>query len=333
LTIAQRSPKFPGEMDYAALIPAFLKKKPEPGWLVVQIGANTARFAHVWAPEDGRPKVLFCEEREWSAEDPRSLEKACKEMRAERFRCMTVLEAKDYQMLVVDAPNVEPGELKSAVRWRIKDMISYGVDDAVVDVLRIPPAPNSPAQEHSVYAVSVRADIVQKIAAQFAGLRVPLTVIDIPDTAQRNLSAHLEAEGKGLVLVSFAEDGGLITFTCGGELYLARRIDVDTAAVGEPDESRRALHIERAALEIQRSLDHFDRQFHHIVLDRVLVAPVAGVDDLAGRLAASVFVPVERFDLESVVDVSEVPPLQEAGFQSRWLKLIGAGMRPDTGAA
>ena len=319
-------------MDYAALIPAFLRKKPEPGWLVVQIGAGSARFAHVRA-DDGRPKVLFCEEREWSAEEPKSLEKACREMRVERFRCMTLLGAKDYQMLVVDAPNVEPGELKAAVRWRIKDMINYGVDDAVVDVLRIPPAPNSPAQEHSVYAVSVRADIVRTIAGQFAGLRAPLKVIDIPDTAQRNLSARLEPEGKGLVMVSFDEDGGLITFTSGGELYLARRIDTDAAAIGDPDESRRGQHIERAALEIQRSLDHFDRQFHHIVLDRVVVAPVADVPDLAERLSASVFLHVDPFDLESVVDASEVPPLQEAGFQARWLKMIGAGMRPESGAA
>ena len=99
-------------------------------------------------------------------------------------------------------------------------------------MLRIPPAPNSPAQEHSVYAVSVRADIVRTIAGQFAGLRAPLKVIDIPDTAQRNLSARLEPEGKGLVMVSFDEDGGLITFTSGGELYLARRIDTDAAAIG-----------------------------------------------------------------------------------------------------
>lgn len=307
------------------MLPLRFRKKSERGWLVVQIEESCARFAHVY-PNGGQPKVLFCEEREWNPAEPRSLEKACREVRADRFQCTTLLDPGQYQMLVVEAPNVRPDELKAAVRWRIKDLIDYHVEDAVVDVLDIPPA-NGGARGHSMYAVSARTEVVRGVIERFEGAGMPLKVIDIPDLAQRNLAARMEPDGKGLVMASFDEQGGLITFSAAGELYLARRIDVTAPSLGDADPERRAQAIDRAGLEIQRSLDHFDRQFHYVVIDRVLVAPVDGAPEIAERIAASVSLPVERFRLESVVDIGDVPALADPAEQSRWLTLIGAGLR------
>src|SRR5438067_7603301 len=45
-------------------------------------------------------------------------------------------------------------------------------------------------------------------------------------SAQRNISALLEPEGRGVAMLSFDADGGLLTVTFKAELYLARRIDV-----------------------------------------------------------------------------------------------------------
>ena len=96
-------------------------------------------------------------------------------------------------------------------------------------------------------------------------------MIDIPETAQRNISALLEDEGRGLALVSLGANGGLLTVTCGGELYQARQIDV---ALGQNmDEEHRSHAFERIALELQRSLDNFERQFPYIGVSRLLVAP------------------------------------------------------------
>ena len=39
-------------------------------------------------------------------------------------------------MLVVDAPK-SAGRVKTAIRWRIKDLLDYRVDDATIDVLDI----------------------------------------------------------------------------------------------------------------------------------------------------------------------------------------------------
>lgn len=308
------------------VLPFLFKRKSERGWLVIQIGPGTVRLAHVY-PNGGRPKVLFCEERQWVPDEPKTLEKICREFHVDRFQCTTLLDPGEYQILAVEAPNVRPDELKAAVRWRIKDLIDYHLEDAVVDVLDIPPGNGGGTRSHSMYAVAARSEIVRGVIDRFESAGVPLQVIDIPDTAQRNLAAHLEPEGKGVVMVSFDDRGGLITFTAGGELYLTRRIDIPAAGIGDADEEKRIQFIDRAALEIQRSLDHFERQFHYVAIDRVLVAPVAGAPDLIERIAANVFLPVEAFRLEAALDISEAPALADAGLQPRWLKMVGAGLR------
>ena len=77
---------------------------------------------------------------------------------------------------------------------------------------------------------------------------VELGTIDIPEMAQRNLSSMLETDGRGIAMLSFGEDGGLLTVSCRGELYLSRRIDVSSASasawpgtcVGRPSASTTA---------------------------------------------------------------------------------------------
>jgi len=57
----------------------------------------------------------------------------------DRQQCSTLLDIGDYQLLLVDAPEVPPQELRAAVRWQIQDLIDFHIDDAVLDVFDAPP--------------------------------------------------------------------------------------------------------------------------------------------------------------------------------------------------
>jgi hypothetical protein len=59
------------------------------------------------------------------------------------YRCTTVLGGGEYQFMSVEAPNVPREELKTAMRWRLKDMLDFPVDDATIDVLDMPADPNA----------------------------------------------------------------------------------------------------------------------------------------------------------------------------------------------
>src|SRR5690606_8275577 len=52
--------------------------------------------------------------------------------------CHLCLSHHFYQMLLVDSPNVPDGELREAVTWRVKDLITQPVEKMVVDVFRLP---------------------------------------------------------------------------------------------------------------------------------------------------------------------------------------------------
>jgi MSHA biogenesis protein MshI len=58
----------------------------------------------------------------------------------------------------------------------------------------------------------------------------------------------------------------------------------------------------------------------------LVLAPV-GAGELRNYLAANLYVPVEQLDLASVLDLSDVPDLQQAEQQLAYLRAIGAALR------
>jgi MSHA biogenesis protein MshI len=255
-----------------------------------------------------------------------ALERASKDLKASNFRCATMLAGGEYQMLTVDAPNVPRDELKTAVRWRLKDMLDFHVDDATIDVLDIPVDASGMARGHSMFAVAARNAVIQARQALFADADMELTVIDIPEMAQRNISAVLETEGRGLAMLSFDGDGGLLTITFKGELYLSRRIDVTLQQLLEPDTDKQQACFDKITLELQRSLDHFDRQFNYVNVLKLLLAPT-GAPGLHEYLAANLYMPVEAMGLEDVFDLSKAPALLDVEQQRRFFLTLGAALR------
>lgn len=309
-----------------SLLQRLFTRGAAPGWLVVELGEASVSCAHV-TPRDGRPVVAFAEERSWDAAEPKSLERVAREFGAKRYQCTTLLRPDQYQILLVEAPAVKPDELKSAVRWRIKDMLDYHVDDATIDVLDVPVPAGAAQRAHYMYTVAARNDVIRATIDRFAAGGMPLAVIDIPDTAQRNLAARLETDQKAVVALTFDAHGGLITVTFGGELYLSRRLDVTAAQLAQSSGEARERQLERALLETQRSLDHCERTYPFFALGRVVVGPLPAGTGLREHLAANLNLPVEALDLEQLVSLPAAAATWAPEQHAKWLKLIGAGLR------
>lgn len=302
--------------------------RKKPGWLAISFQNEGVSVAHVLPATGKKPVVSFCAVRPPSfAVDSDNLGKLARELQMDQYRCTTLLKADEYQMLLVEAPNVPPEELKIAIRWRIKDLLDYHVDDATLDVLDIPPDRNAPTKAHSMYAVAAPNRAIQQRQALFEEARIPLSVIDIPETAQRNIAALLEPEHRGLAMLSFGGDGGLLTITYEGELYFSRRIDITLEQLAETGEAQRTANFDRITLEMQRTLDHFDRQFHFVTLARLVLAPMPEGESLREYLAANLYLPVESLNLADVFDISAVPELDRVEYQSLCFTALGAALR------
>jgi MSHA biogenesis protein MshI len=226
---------------------------------------------------------------------------------------------------VLDAPAVPSAELKEAVRFRVKDIIDYPFESATIDVLDIPVEEG--ARNHSVYAVSARNELVGRHVLRLQGAEIPLEAIDIPELAQRNVCALAEPENRGVAMLAFDHDGGLLTMTYRGELYSSRRIETTLPRLTQATPDARAQLHDRIALELQRSLDHFDRQFGFITLAKLLLGPMPDPEPLREYLASNLYVPVEAFDLAAAVDLTAIPDLRDVERQAYCLPILGAALR------
>lgn len=307
----------------------FSKPKKTNGWMAFSFRENAVCITTVTRPPSGMPSIEFAEIFQSPGSiDSALLEKTVRDLPVAQHQCTTLLSADEYQLLSLDAPNVPPDELKTAVRWRLKDMLDYHVDDATIDVLNVPVDKNAPVRTRSMFAVAARNQVIERRQGLFADARVALNVIDIPEMAQRNVSSMLEPEGRGLAMLSFHADGGLLTICYGGELYLSRRIDVGLSQIAQSDTEQLTACYDRITLELQRSLDHFDRQYHFITIAKLMLAPVGpSAEGLQQHLATNLYLPVETLNLESLLDMSRAPALRAPEAQQRYFMTIGAALR------
>ena len=298
----------------------------EPGWLAVSLQPGAIHFAH-GVSEPGKKGAI----RSWGTrsldDSPKDFERVTKELGVERHQCLTILPASDYQLLLIDAPNVPAGELKAAVRWRLKDMLDYHADDATIDVLDIP-VPTGAARGHSMYAVAAKNEVIERTIERFAAAAVPLSVIDIGETAQRNIAALYELPERAVGMLYLFPRQALLTVSFHGELYLARRIDAGADQLGEGPQSGEASN--RILLELQRSLDHLDRQFPFLTMAKLLLAPEPRESGLAAHLSANLGLPVERARLGDVLDFADGAPDDETSW--RLFHVLGAALRNEAKA-
>jgi MSHA biogenesis protein MshI len=273
-------------------------------------------------------EVQMCEFRQIENVTPADIERLVRDLNLGALQFTTLLAPDEYQILLVDAPNVPDDELKTAVRFRIKDSLNCQVDEAFVDVIKIPGNSNAGNRPQSLFAVAASNDTLKKRISLFEKAKIHLSVIDIPEMAQRNIAKLFETEGRGLAFLAFDSKGGLLTFTCDGEMYLARRLDVTAGQLLDANEENRQQYMERVELEIQRSLDYFDRQFHYITLERMLVSAPEGAG-LIKMFNGNLGLPVEPVNLSQVLNVSAVPALRNNEFLTEALPAIGAALRQE----
>ena len=309
------------------------KRRMRSGWLALGLHPDRVDLVHIKRQANGKPEIALCDTFRREGSHTETLARLRKELNLDQYRCTTLLKSEDYQVHQVDAPNVPAAELKTAVRWRVKDIIDYPLDAATIDVLDIPVDANAPTRNHSVFAVTARNSTIEACIKLFNDAAVPLEAIDIPDLAQRNIAALFEPAERGVAMLAFHENAGMLTFTCGGELYLARRIEVSLAQVMDADAERRNQYFERIALELQRSLDNFDRNYNYVPIAKLCLAPLPQDSGLKEYLAPNLSVPVETIDLAAVLDFPGIPELKHPARQSQCLEAIGAALRGEAATA
>ncbi|WP_309375723.1 hypothetical protein [Rhodoferax sp.] len=264
---------------------------------------------------------------------------------------VTVMLCSDqYQLLQIDTPNVPVEELRAAARYQVREMLQTHVDDVIIDVMRVGDGQQK-GSGHSFVVAATNA--VVKGALDFvSALDCRVSVIDIHETAQRNLQTALarrdgSLERASAALVLAEGQQAVLTISANEELFYNRRFDVPDGfltgrwlqgvterapidgftpvqeyvpAYGAGDisldldlpdantslaEDQHAVssdddRSQRLLLEVQRSLDVWDRTFSSL--------PLTGLRVFAGERSAELAIWLTR-QLGQVVVPLDVKPI------------------------
>lgn len=259
-----------------------------------------------------------------------ALSKIVSEHELEQSRCSCVMDARSHNLLLIEAPDVQPAELKAAVRWRIKDLIDFHIDDAVIDVFEIPEQGAAPGRARLMYAVAARASEIQTNISTLEKTTLQLDTIDIPELVIRNITSLLDDDIRGVAFLYLSADSGIITLTRQGSLYLSRNIDVGLKKM-IPDAGNADLHpqteqsLDKIVLEVQRSLDYYESHFSQPPITSLVIAPME--QEVAGvlpYLSANLGIAVSILDFNSIIEVDE--SITKIA-QVKGLLAIGAALR------
>ncbi|MHB8427788.1 MAG: type IV pilus biogenesis protein PilM, partial [Acidiferrobacterales bacterium] len=276
-----------------------------------------------------RPHILHWDFRPVSADAPqdRVLAGLAHDYDLRRARCTTLLGDDDYQLLLTEAPDVHADELKAALRWRVKDLINFHINDASLDVFDLP-GDVAPGRAREMYVVAARNSSIQTRADALDAAGINLDIIDIPELAQRNVASLLPEDASGVAVLTLQAANGLVTLTRQGLLYLSRTLNVGYETLNGA--AAPAGYFDHIVLEIQRSLDYFESHFREAPIRHlVLGAAAAALPALTEHLRANLNVQVSALDLAQLVDCDKPLP---AAMQARFLAHIGAALRQEVRA-
>lgn len=255
-----------------------------------------------------------------------------RERRLGNISCVSVVQPGDYSLVLVDTPEVPPAELRAAMRWRVKELIDFHIDDAVIDVFDVPTTDGRASRR--MYAVAARIDRVQRVVDTARAAGLALSVVDIPEFALRNLAVRLPEDDAGVALICFDDKQGLLTVTRRGALYFSRRLECGRLRLAEGGtELTPALEgvLDALTVEVQRSLDFYERHFDQPSIGGIvlggLTQPIAG---LCEYLQAQIGIKTRWLDLAAICPGSQPLPDEAAG---RCVIAVGAALRVEGWAA
>ncbi len=324
------------------LLNLFQRRPRNPGILGVSITAEGVALAHVRREAGGPPRLLRADFQPLGPGENATevLALRLRQLGLEQVPVATALAPGEFTLQMVPAPEVPPEEMRQAVRWSLRDTLSFDVEEAVVDVFEIPrDALRSAAP--MLYAVVAPRWAVQARIEQIEDAGGRLEYIDIPELAQRNIAALLPEDAQGLATLAFFRETGLLTLTREQNLYLARELEqgeqiliplpevmdgtTGLALEGPAPALERAL--ESIVLEVQRSLDYFESHFTLPPITRLAVgARIREMPGLADALATQLGLQVVEIDFNRLLE-TETP--LDGSLQARCHLAIGLALRDE----
>ena len=233
--------------------------------------------------------------------------------------CSLVLSPKHYQLLQMDASDIPEAELAKALKWRLKGLIEYPLNDIAVDAFMLPPTGLGKQQKKALVAVTPLSTL-RKTLTLFQSAYIDITEVGIAELALRKICTLLPHPNHAPhIVISLEEEHCQLHIFYNNQLYLVRTLQFP---VDISDETRS--HKENILLEIQRSTDYCLTTLKLPEPQRIVLTPgFYKAQYLLDYLEKEQTKPIYLIDLNQLIPLNR--PLQQ-DYQQHLLYSIGGAL-------
>lgn len=221
--------------------------------------------------------------------------------------CSLVLQPDEYQLLLLDNPPVSKSEFQAAIRWKIVNLLSFPIDDAIIDHFLMPLQKTHNPRQMILVAVSRKSFLQSRVRLlREAGL-YPVA-ITIQELALRNISALYEKDQKGTAFIYLENYTSKIIITCGKCFYFQRDLGVPLLAIDEINGEGNNTQLNEMALQIQRSFDYYQAQWRKALPARIFLAvsdPTFSIEKISHYLERRLGISFTKLDLNEVITIKQ----------------------------
>lgn len=284
------------------------------------------------ASEEAAPRPQLAQVRLYrgSGSSEARLESLARELNLRYTPLRLLLETADYQFLQTEMPNVPADELRTAIRWQVKEVLRHPLDAVTLDLLT-PPDEAHGLRRSSGFVVAAANELLRQRMLMFRPWNSAVRVIDVPEMAQRNLADRLEESGRATAVLSITPGGCLLTASRAGVLYFVRNFDLSSLSLKASETVRRE-QFDRLVLELQRSVDVLEHQYSFLSVSTLWLSPFEHAEELLSLLIENLYLPVKLIDLAQIFDTRNCPLPAEPDEQAALFHVLGLALRGPEGA-
>jgi MSHA biogenesis protein MshI len=242
--------------------------------------------------------------------------------------CIWILNSGQYHLLQQEALPVKDAEFQSAIRWQIRKLLPFAIDDALIDQFPIPPAHISNPKK-MIMVVVAQQSYVQPIALQIRAAGLNLQTIDIQELGMRNLTTVFENDDASTALIHLSGKATELIITREKAFYFSRHLEwsLEHFEKLSPNTEETHGYLDKLSLEVQRSFDYFQSQWRIPAPSRVLVvSPNPETQDLAAYLSQRIRVQADNINFSQIMPSRQALTTLQG---SQYLPLLGAALRSE----
>lgn len=199
-------------------------------------------------------RIQFCEEHHFTESSPvliaKCLEEDVNKHHLVGRSCQVILSPSLYQLLLVDTPEVPENELAKALRWQLKGLVDYPLNDIAVDAFSVPQH-GAGGKQKAFVAVTLQSALISKVSMMESCL-LKVTAVSISELAlSKLLSLEPISTEAPYIVISYNDESYQHQVYYKGDLYLFRTLPANKNVIPLHSAAKQDM-----LLEIQRSIDY-----------------------------------------------------------------------------